>query len=120
MGAVYAALQSPLNRVVALKLVSGVELTHAAGTARVFVRVRRLATPGHVRDGTSRYVVWVRGLKADDVAKNVGTLDVDESGDGRVEFTIPAGRYSLFLTPETFGTATEPAGNAVMSTQLLL
>jgi serine/threonine-protein kinase len=30
MGAVYAALQSPLNRVVALKLVSGVELTHAA------------------------------------------------------------------------------------------
>jgi hypothetical protein len=59
-------------------------------------------------------------VKADDVAKNVGTLDVDESGDGRVEFTIPAGRYSLFLTPETFGTATEPAGNAVMSTQLLL
>lgn len=86
--------------------------------ARVDIDARKLPAPGKVAAGTSVYVVWVRGLKAEDEAVNLGILRPDQDGNAKLQAFTELHDFSLFVTPETSALAAKPNGEAVVSTQV--
>lgn len=87
---------------------------------RLEIDARKLPMPATLVPSATAYVVWVRGLRAEDEASNLGTLRPDRDGNAELEAFTDLMKFSLFVTPEVSPAAPRPTGEAVVSTQFSL
>lgn len=86
------------------------------GNTKIDLKVKHLASPDKIAANANTYVVWVRSLTGDQTPINVGSLNVNENLEGKLETTTPLQSFELFVTPESNPAAVVPTGSKVLRT----
>ena len=76
----------------------------------ITLRVKHLAPPERIAQGTAMFVVWVRGLEADAQPQSLGALRVDKNLNGKLRAVTALPTFDLFITCESSQTVATPTG----------
>ena len=87
------------------------EVEFQDGRARVDVEVDKLPQPWNLGP-FSTYVVWA--VAADGQASNIGSIAVDNDGDGDLEATTPLSRFALIVSAEPHFAVSAPSRAIVL------
>lgn len=83
------------------------------GNTEVAVRVKHLAPPSKVATDATVYVVWIQ--PKDGEKQNVGALTLNNNLEGSLDTVTPHKRFSVFVTPEASGQASQPTNGRVFT-----
>jgi outer membrane protein OmpA-like peptidoglycan-associated protein len=87
------------------------EVEFQDGRARVDVEVDKLPDPASLGP-FSTYVVWA--VASDGQASNIGSITVDNDGDGELEATTPLSRFALIVSAEPHFAVSAPSRAIVL------
>lgn len=85
------------------------------GNQTVEVRVKHLAPPSRVYDGTQHYVVWLLPEQGGGAPQNLGILGLNDKLEGDLTSQTPYRNFQVLITAEAQPNVTEPSGNRVMA-----
>lgn len=86
------------------------------GNTNVAIRVEHLALPSRIVSDATVYVVWIQPMGGE--KQNVGALTIDKDLEGRLDTVTAHHRFSVMVTPEPSGQATQPSNEAVFTTNV--
>src|SRR5688572_6953462 len=96
---------------IALGAEGGAEVEFQEGRARVDVSVDKLPNPASLGPFLT-YVLWA--VTADGHATNLGSIDVDNDGDGSLETTTPLSQFALIVSAEPHFAVNAPSRAIVL------
>ena len=82
------------------------------------LRVKGLGPASKLNPAATTYVVWITPKKEGAAAQNVGALSVDDSHEGKLEFSTTVNEFGVSITPEPAADALKPSGRDVLSGQV--
>jgi outer membrane protein OmpA-like peptidoglycan-associated protein len=92
------------------------EIEAKKGVTNIEVSVSGLSTPTTLGAEFLTYVVWV--VSPEGRASNVGEIQLDNSGKGKLKGTTPLQTFSLFVTGEPYFAVRQPSEMVVLANAL--
>jgi hypothetical protein len=86
------------------------------GNTALRVKVKHLAEPQKVAQGSRVYVVWVQPTEGR--PHNVGVMQIDDELEGSLSTITPFKSFKVMVTPEASATVTSPTNDEVFTAQV--